>query len=406
MERVVITGVGVVTPIGIGAANLWDGLMRAEHGFAEVASFDTSAYKVHVGAEVKRFRVEDYLPDVDASTLGRATRFALAAGQMALDDAGHDLKTIDGTRAGVVMGTTSGEPNLIETFNDCKIAERLDDMGPALARRYPCHNIPATLAAHYGFSGCAPLMIPAACAAGNYAIAHAWERLHSGRVDMMLAGGSDAFSRITYTGFARLMAIAPDICRPFANNRKGMIPGEGAGVLVLETLSGARARGADIYAEITGYGFSCDAHHMTGGHPDGRGAVGAMRHALEISRTRVEEVDYISAHGTGTPSNDRNETTAVKNVFGDRAAQVPISSIKSMLGHTMGAASAIEAGVCAMVIRNGLIPPTANLDEPDPYCDLDYVPNEPRKHSVRVAMNNAYAFGGTNASLVIRALED
>jgi 3-oxoacyl-[acyl-carrier-protein] synthase II len=218
----------------------------------------------------------------------------------------------------------------------------------------------------------------------------------------MLAGGSDSFSRITYTGFAQLGAIAPEVCQPFDRHRKGMIPGEGAGVLVLEPLASAMRRGARIYAEVSGYGLSCDAHHMTAAHPNGDGAVGAMQQALAQSSITPEDINYISAHGTGTATNDRLETLAVKRLFGDSAYRVPMSSIKSMLGHTMGAASAIEAAVCALVVYHDRIPPTINLREPDPECDLDYVPNCAREHTVQVAMNNAYAFGGNNASLILR----
>src|SRR5215813_11057458 len=221
----------------------------------------------------------------------------------------------------------------------------------------------------------------------------------------MLAGGADAFSRITFTGFAQLGAIAPEICQPFDRYRKGMIPGEGAGVLVLESLDHAKQRGAKIYAEVTGYGLSCDAHHMTAAHPIGDGAVRAMTQALEQSDVKPEEISYISAHGTGTPTNDRLETLAVKRVFKQAAYSVPISSIKSMLGHTMGAASAIEAAVCALAIHYNRIPATINFQQPDPDCDLDYVPNSARDHNVQIAMNNAYAFGGNNASVILKRCE-
>jgi 3-oxoacyl-[acyl-carrier-protein] synthase II len=215
----------------------------------------------------------------------------------------------------------------------------------------------------------------------------------------MLAGGADAFSRITYAGFSRLGAIAPERCQPFDRNRKGMIPGEGAGVLVLEPLERARQRGARVYAEVAGYGLSCDAHHMTAAHPEADGAVRAMEKALADAGLTVEDVSYISAHGTGTPTNDRLEILAVQRVFGE-ATRTPMSSIKSMIGHTMGAASAIEAAVCSLAVANGWIPPTMNMDEPD--GGLDYVPNQAREHDVRVAMNNAYAFGGNNASVIFR----
>lgn len=299
------------------------------------------------------------------------------------------------------MGTTSGEPREVERFDDLFVSKKLERVGPEFLALYPSHVIAAHIARELRFAGI-NIMIPTACAAGNYAIAHAFDVLRAGRADLMLAGGSDSFSRITYTGFAQLGAIAPEVCQPFDRYRKGMIPGEGAGVIVLEPLSAARHRGARIYAEISGYGLSCDAHHMTAAQPTGDGAMRAMKQALEQSGTNPEEVDYISAHGTGTATNDRLETLAVKKLFGDAAYRIPMSSIKSMLGHTMGAASAIEAAACSLAVYHGRIPPTINLVEPDPECDLDYVPNYAREHTVRVAMNNAYAFGGNNASLIIK----
>ena len=265
---------------------------------------------------------------------------------------------------------------------------------------YPCHLIAGHVSRELDFAG-GSMMIPAACAAGNYAIAHAVDLLRLGQADLVVAGAADAFSRITYTGFARLMAIAPDVCRPFDRDRKGLIPGEGAAALVLERAERAVDRGAPIYAEITGYGLSCDAYHMTGGHPEAEGSVRAMRRALEESVKEPAEVSYISAHGTGTQANDLLETRAVKQVFAEAAYRIPISSAKSMLGHTMGAASAIEAAICALAVSTDRIPPTAHLQEPDPECDLDYVPDGARDHRVDVAMNNAYAFGGVNASLIL-----
>jgi 3-oxoacyl-[acyl-carrier-protein] synthase II len=257
------------------------------------------------------------------------------------------------------------------------------------------------VAADFGFGGPAT-MLPTACAAGNYAIAHALDTLRAGRAEVMLAGGADAFSRITYAGFARLGAIAPELCQPFDRNRKGMIPGEGAAVLVLERFDHARQRGATIYAEVAGYGLSCDAHHMTAAHPEGDGAARAMAAALRDSRLDPQDVSYVSAHGTGTPTNDRLETIAVRRLFGAAARSLPVSSVKSMLGHTMGAASAIEGMVCALAVYEDRIPGTMNFEEPDPDCDLDCVPNQARELPVRVAMNNAYAFGGNNASVIFR----
>jgi 3-oxoacyl-[acyl-carrier-protein] synthase II len=402
--RIVVTGIGVVTSVGAGREEFWESLLAGRCGISLVESFDTAAFGVHRGGEVKGFDAARYLRRLDPSRIGRASQFAAAAARLALADAGVEPDSLDPLRAGVSMGTTSGEPLEVERFNDAYVAKELDRVGPEFIGRYPCHSISANVAEELAFAG-VNMMIPTACAAGNYAVAHAFDTLRAGRADLMLAGGSDAFSRITYTGFARLGAVAPDICRPFDRNRKGMIPGEGAGVLVLEPLKRAQARGARVYAEVAGYGLSCDAHHMTAAHPEGDGAARAMMRALEESCVRPEEVSYVSAHGTGTPTNDRLETIAVKRLFKEYAYRVPVSSVKSMLGHTMGAASAIEAAVCALAVHTDRIPPTINLEEPDPECDLDYVPNRAREHRVEVAMNNAYAFGGNNASLVLKKCE-
>lgn len=402
--RVVVTGLGVVTSVGAGREEFWESLLAGRCGISVVESFDTSAFGVHHGGEVKNFDAARHLRRLDATRIGRASQFAAVAARMALADANVEPDSLDPLRAGVSMGTTSGEPLEVERFNDSYVAKELDRVGPEFIGRYPCHLISANVAEELGFAG-VNMMIPTACAAGNYAVAHAFDVLCAGRADLMLAGGSDAFSRITYTGFARLGAVAPEICQPFDRNRKGMIPGEGAGVLVLEPLKRAAARGARIYAEVAGYGLSCDAHHMTAAHPEGDGAARAMTRALEESGMRPEDVSYVSAHGTGTPTNDRLETIAVKRLFQEHAYRVPVSSVKSMLGHTMGAASAIEAAVCALAVHTDWIPPTINLEEPDPECDLDYVPNRAREHRVNVAMNNAYAFGGNNASLVLKKCE-
>jgi 3-oxoacyl-[acyl-carrier-protein] synthase II len=402
--RIVVTGLGLVTSIGVGREAFWHNLLAGCSGIGPVEAFDTSRYRGTRGAEIKAFRATDYIVHFDPARMGRASQFAVAAARLAIADAQLDVSTFDPERAGVSMGTTSGEPSEIERFDDHFVEATLDRIGPEFITSYPCHVIPARIAAEVGFAGI-NMMIPTACAAGNYATAYAFDMLRSGRADVMLAGGADAFSRITYTGFARLGAIAPDLCRPFDRNRKGMIPGEGAAVLVLELLSCALARGARIYAEVAGYSLSCDAHHITAAHPEGDGAVRAMEKALAHCGMLPDAVSYISAHGTGTPTNDQRETVAVKRVFKEAAYRIPISSIKSMLGHTMGAASAIEAAACALAIWHDHIPPTMHLEEPDPECDLDYVPNVAREHVVHVAMNNAYAFGGNNSSVILKKCE-
>jgi 3-oxoacyl-[acyl-carrier-protein] synthase II len=400
-RRIAVTGLGAVSPIGTGREAFWGALLAGTSGIGPVRSFDTSRYPVHLGAEIHDFRPGDHLVVLDPGTVGRASQLAAAAARLALADAGLGEGAVEPERAGVAMGTTSGEPREVEAFNDRCVAGELDRVGPEFMDRYPCHTIAAAVAAEVGFGG-VNVMIPTACAAGNYAVAYAADALAAGRADLMLAGGADSFSRITYTGFARLGAIAPELCQPFDRERRGMVPGEGAAVLVLEPLERALARGATIYAEVAGYGLSCDAHHMTAAHPEGDGAARAMERALATAGLTPDDVSWVSAHGTGTPTNDRLEAAAARRVFGDRARRVPMSSIKSMLGHTMGAASALESVACSLAIATGRVPPTINYRERDPECDVDCVPNQAREMTVAVAMNNAYAFGGNNASVIFR----
>ncbi|HEY6328995.1 MAG TPA: beta-ketoacyl-[acyl-carrier-protein] synthase family protein [Blastocatellia bacterium] len=403
-ERIVVTGIGLVTSIGLGRECFWDSLMQGRSGVSVVESQVTAAFSVHRGAEVKGFGHQKYFLRTDPATMGRASHLAIAAARMALEDAGLDSADVDQERAGIAIGTTMGEQQEIEEFDEWQLRGKACLSSRALTKRYPCHLIAGHLASEFQFSG-SSISIPGACAAGNHAIAYAYDAIRFGRADVMLAGGTEPFSRMIFTGFARLGAIAPELCQPFDRGRKGMIPGEGAGMLVLEPLAGALKRGARIFAEVAGYGLSCDAHHITGSHPEGKGAARAMEKALVNSGLRPADVSYISAHGTGTKTNDRLETVAIKRAFKDDAYQIPVSSIKSMLGHTMGAASAIEAAACALSVFYDRIPPTINLQEADPECDLDYVPNLAREHTVNVAVNNAYGFGGNNASLVLTKCE-
>ncbi|MDH4064391.1 MAG: beta-ketoacyl-[acyl-carrier-protein] synthase family protein [Acidobacteriota bacterium] len=401
--RIAVTGIGVVTSIGTGREAFWRALLDGRSGIHPVGSFDTRPYAVHLGGEVSDFFPQPFVTRLPLDEVSRASQMAIAASRLALADAGIPDDVLVPHRTGVVLGTTSGEPENVERFNEAEVAGDRSRIGAWFLRRYPCHVLAANVAAELGIRG-PNLVIPTACAAGNYAVAHAFDTLGCGGADIMLAGGSDCFSRITYTGFARLGAIAPERCQPFDRRRKGMIPGEGAAVLVLERWEQAVARGARVFAEVRGYGLSCDASHMTA--PQGHGAARAMERALAHSGLVPSEVSYISAHGTGTPVNDRVETQAVKQAFGEAARAVPMSSIKSMLGHTMGAASAIEAAACALAVWDDHIPPTINLEEPDPECDLDYVPGAARACRVDVAMNNAYAFGGSNASVIFAKAGD
>jgi 3-oxoacyl-[acyl-carrier-protein] synthase II len=405
MRRVVITGVGLLTPIGTGKEVFWNALIAGESGVRPVTSFDTSAFPVHKGGEVLDFEPGKFIKRRPPESMGRGSQLAIAAAGMAVEDAGIRLSDYSRNRVGVSMGTTSGEPQIVEQYNDVRKHQGLEAMPKDLAPKYPCHVIPGNVAVEFDVHGPC-LMIPTACAAGNYAIGYGFDMIRTGRTDLMLAGGADPFSRITYMGFARLGAIAPERVQPFDKNRQGMVPGEGAAVLVLEPLEAARARGAHIYAEVLGYGVSCDSYHMTAAHPQGDGAMRAMANAMRESGVTIDHIDYISAHGTGTPTNDRVESLAVRRLFGPRADKVPMSSIKSMLGHCMGAASAIEAVACALAVHTGVVPPTINYEVQDPDCDLDYVPNQARRIEPRIVLNNAYAFGGNNASLCIARCEN
>jgi 3-oxoacyl-[acyl-carrier-protein] synthase II len=396
MNRVVITGLGVISPIGSGKHRFWEALLAGTCGIAPVTSVDASKLSVHLGAEVRDFDPASYLRKRSPEAVGRTSQFAVAAARMALEDASLSDEAPLLRTAGVCLGTTSGEAWVVERYNDLRCAAGLDAIPGEMFHKYPSNVIPSNIAIELGLHGPC-MMIPTACAAGNYAIGYAFDTIRDNRAELMLAGGADAFSRITYYGFARLGAIAPKRCQPFDKNRKGMVPGEGAAVLILESLEHARARGANIYAEVRGYGISCDAHHMTAAHPLGDGAVRAMARAMKDSDVSPADVDYISAHGTGTPTNDRVEAIALHTLFGARARQLPMSSVKSMLGHSMGAASAIEGVVCALAIATGLVPPTINFEEPDPDCEVDCVPNHAREVRPGVVLNNAYAFGGNNA---------
>ena len=396
-RRVVVTGVGPVTPIGSGKEKFWNAAVGGADGSAEVGKFDTSMYKFHRACEVKEFSSNGLEGEA-----GPASRLAIAATELALQDAG--LGTPVGN-AGLVIGTTGGEIPILERMNRVRHQKGDESVDPRDFPKYPCHVISTNVARRFGLTG-PNLMVPTACAAGNYAIAIARDWIESGRVDLALAGGSDPLSVVAFTGFGRMFAISPDRCRPFDKNRKGILPGEGAAILVLESLESARRRGATAYAEVVGYGLSCDAYHPTMPHPEGFGIRLAMERALGDACLERKEVDYVSAHGTGTQANDRIEALAIREVLGERVSKVPVSSIKSMIGHTMGAASAIEAIACVLAIQTGIVPPTINYETYDPECDLDVVPNRSRQAPVNVALNNAYAFGGNNSCVVFSKVRE
>lgn len=396
-----MTGIGVVSSIGIGKDAYWDGLLAGKSGIETVERFDTSKFPVHRAGEIKDFSPEDFMPRTVSKKIGRGSQLAVAATKMALEDGGVDIKKCGSRDIGVIIGTTMGEAPSIEMIDRYWTEKGEDDVYTSNVKNFPVNNLSDNVSAFFDLAGYS-YIIPTACASGNYSIGYAYDLIRTGKNDVMLAGGADPLSKLAFTGFNRLFAMAPGKCQPFDKNRKGMMLGEGGAVLLVEELQHAQDRGAKIYAEILGYGLSCDAFNMT--IPNERGIVKVMEKAMRNSSINKEDVDYISAHGTGTAQNDKTETVAIKEVFGRHASSLAVSSIKSMLGHTMGTASALEAIACCLAIQDGVVPPTINYETPDPECDLDYVPNKATKREVSIALNNSFAFGGNNACLALRKI--
>lgn len=398
-RRIVISGLGVVSSVGTGTSDFWDALIKGKSGISKVSSFDTSGLFTHYGAEIKDFNPEAFLGKEKSARLGRASSFALVAAGLALEDAGFFSKKPPPEKFGVCCGTTMGESQILERINNSWLKQGIDYIETDLIPRYPSNVLSNNLAREFNLNG-PNLVIPNACAAGNFCIGYAYDLLKLGQAQMMIAGGTDAFSRIAFVGFNRMFAIAPEKCQPFDKNRKGMMVGEGAGMVVLEFLDSALERKANIYAEVLGYGVSSDAYHMTA--PLAEGIKEAIEKALTETKITPGQVDYFNAHGTGTRGNDLQECLAIKKVFKEDYKRLAVSSIKSMIGHAMGAASAIETVACCLALKNGIIPPTINYETPDPECDIDCVPNQARPKRINIALNNACAFGGNNACLVLK----
>ncbi|RJQ65554.1 MAG: beta-ketoacyl-[acyl-carrier-protein] synthase family protein [Desulfobacteraceae bacterium] len=403
--RVVITGLGAITPIGIGKEEFWEAAIHGQSGVAKIRSFDCSLFKSQRGCEVKNFNYENYSVPNGNIAMGRGSQFGLAAAKMALDDAGLSTDEIDAKSIGVSIGTTGGEIQILENIVNSLAADPdRDKLDKGLFPLFPCNVIPGNIARAFRIRG-PHFFFPNACAAGNYAISYASDLIRMGKARIMIAGGVDPFSRMAFTGFCRLNTVSAGVCRAFDKNRKGLILGEGAGMIVLESHEQAIKRKARIYAELLGYGVSCDSFHVTSPNPDGSGMIAAMRRALDDAGLTPGDVDYISAHGTGTIINDKVETLAIRTLFKEHAEKLMVSSIKGMIGHTMGAASAIEAVICTLAAYENIVPPTIHYETKDPECDLDYVPNAMRKAVVNIAMSNAFAFGGNNTSLIIGKYE-
>ncbi|MCD6553297.1 MAG: beta-ketoacyl-ACP synthase II [Anaerolineae bacterium] len=406
-QRVVITGLGAITPLGLTVRETWEGLIAGKSGVATITLFDASEFPVRIAAEVKGFDPKNYMNFKEARRMARCSQLAIAAAQEVVADAQLSRPFVDEERVGVLIGCTIGgfekAVESIDTFRQKGLA-RVSPFGlTAALPNMPSHHVSQTFQAK-GYIN----TITTACATGTQSVGEAAEVIRRGAADVLICGGVEAMIHFAnFAGFIAMRALSarndePErASRPFDKDRDGFIIGEGCGLMILESLPHARKRGAHIYAEVLGYSASSDAFHVAAPDPEGTGAIRAMRWALEDAGITPAEVDYINAHGTSTPLNDIIETRAIKKVFGDYAYKVPISSTKSMIGHDLAAAGAIEAIVCALTIEQGIIHPTINLESPDPECDLDYVPNQARQAEVNIALSNSFGLGGQNACLVL-----
>jgi 3-oxoacyl-[acyl-carrier-protein] synthase II len=428
-KRVVITGMGAITPLGHGVAEMMEAQLQGRSGVGPITSFDARTFPTTFAAQVKDFALERFVPDPGRwAHSGVNSQFAAAAAQQALADAGllEDGKA-DRTRIGVYLGSGEGIQDFHNLLSLIAEAYRPGDRSLDLARfergglasfhpgreaEQELHTTAAHLAAHFALEG-PNFNCLTACAASSQAIGEATELIRHGDADVVLAGGAHSMIHpLGVTGFNRLTALSTRnddpqrASRPFDLHRDGFVLGEGAGMLVLEELGHARRRGATIYAELTGYGSTADAYRVTDSHEEGRGAIACIEEALRDSQVPRDRIDYINAHGTSTQVNDQVETLAIKEVFGEGAYHIPVSSSKSMLGHLIAAAGAVELITCVEVLRRGVLPPTINYEAPDPACDLDYVPNNARERRVRHALSNSFGFGGQNISLIVSRFTD
>lgn len=392
--RVYVTGLGVVSPVGLGRRAFHDALIRGESGAAPIGLFDTHGMDRTIGCEVKDFRPRDFMTAAEAKRAGRASAMAIAAARMAIDEAGLAPEQVAGPRTSVVLGTTMGEANVLGAIESAWLHGGEARVSNFALPRYGSTLLPIHVARAVGARGMVQTM-PAACAAGNYAIGYAADQIRAGRAEIAITGATEVIEKLEFAGFARLGAMAPDICQPFDQDRRGLLLGEGAGILILESEESVLRRGATPLAEVGGYGLACDAHHITRPDPEGVGSAIAMRQALTSSGITPDMVDFINAHGTGTSANDKVETRVIQDVFG--SDQPIVTSVKSMTGHCMGAASAIEAVSCIMTLEDGYVPPTINYVSPDPECQVNLVANQTRRADVKIAVNNSLAFGGYDA---------
>ena len=406
-RRVVITGMGVVTPIGNDMDTFWRNLQNGVSGIGKIQAFDTTAFDCQIAGEVREFEPKNYFKNPkDVRRTDRYTHLAMAAARMAKDDSGLDLEKVDRRRFGVIVSSGIGGLRTLEDQHTILITKGPSRVSPFTIPMLISNMASGLISMEFGLQG-PNLCIVTACATSNNAIGESWRTIKFGDADIFLAGGSEAsIIPIGLAGFSSMKALSTRnddpkrASRPFDRDRDGFVMSEGAGVVVVEELEHAKARGAKIYCELTGYGLSADAYHMTAPPSDGEGAARAMQIAMGHAKTTPEQVDYVNAHATSTGLGDISETRALKTVFGEHAHKVSISATKSMTGHLLGGAGAVEMAACALAIRDSVIPPTINLDNPDPECDLDYTPKVAKQKKIRIALNNSFGFGGHNATLV------
>lgn len=408
MEKVVITGMGTVNPLGLSVGETWRNLINGVSGVAPITLFDSTAHNVHFAAEVKNFKPENYMDAKEARRRDRFEQLAAAAVKEALQDSGLTINEENAGRIGVVLSSAIGGILSLEEAVVTNMKEGPRRISPFLIPMLMANGAAGHAAIDYHIKG-PSMSVASACASGSDGIGMAFLMLRAGMVDAVLAGASEAtICSVGVGAFDRVGAMSRRggdysmTPQPFDKNRDGLVMGEGAAALVLETESHAKARGATIYAELAGYGATADAYHITAPHEQGVGGAAAVRMALHSAGANVEEVGYINAHGTGTPLNDKSETRVVKSAFGDLAYKIPISSTKSMTGHMLGSTGAVETIFCVQAIREGILPPTIHYETPDPDCDLDYIPNQAREKKISFAISNAFGFGGHNAVLAIR----
>lgn len=410
--RVVVTGIGVVSPIGNTPSTFWSNLVEGKSGVDLVTQFDTTDFPTKIGAEVKGFDPKDFMDKKEARRMDRFTQFAVAAAKMAVEDAVLDINKEDPTRVGVYIGSGIGGLGTLEEQHTLFMNRGPRRVSPFFIPMMIANMASGQVSISVGAKGPNSSTV-SACATGTHSIGDAFRTLQHGEADVMIAGGAEAtILPMAFAGFSNMGALSirnddpQKASRPFERDRDGFVMGEGAGVLILETLEHAKKRNAPIYAEICGYGMTADAYHLTSPALEGEGATRSMLLAIQDAGLHPTEIDYINAHGTSTDLNDKFETMAIKGAFGEHASKLAVSSNKSMIGHLLGAAGGVEAIATALTLRDQIIPPTINYENPDPECDLDYVPNTARKKEMRAALSNSLGFGGHNATLAFKTYED